>query len=413
MGVGLDGGHGACSVCRAMVPSPRASPPNEPPEAPAEPAPSVLAEEAPPAAPEAGSAKGLFVLLGATACIWLVLMLISDMASKVFHSHAASIAFGALASLSGLVLFAWAGLRTLLALGRAAWRTDPVEAGTWLGLLSAGAFSVLGWLFSAATLGGFTRGRQLRRRGRLLLPALERSGAWGGLPLQPSVPPELRSALARAWRENGRNEHASVAAFAQLTLDLVALGAPPGLLASAQADARDEVRHAELCFSLARALDGEQAGPAPFPEARPVRALPPGRALALSRLAVESLVDGALLEGFSARLIAALVPRCEDAATAALLRELAADEGRHSRHGWDVVEWCLAEGGAPVARALHGALSALPERAKSALPEAARGGGWERFGVAGERLEAQAYEDSRRYVAGRVVAMLAPPPSAP
>lgn len=28
----------------------------------------------------------------------------------------------------------------------------------------------------------------------------------------------------------------------------------------------------------------------------------------------------------------------------AILKEIAADEGRHAAHGWDVVAWCLAEG---------------------------------------------------------------------
>ncbi len=120
------------------------------------------------------------------------------------------------------------------------------------------------------------------------------------------------------------------------------------------------------------------------------------------QLAVDSLVDGALLEGFSARLIAKLIPRCHDEATGGLLKELAADEGRHSKHGWDVLEWCLSEGGESVAQALRGAIEGLPHAVKSTLPEGARSGAWECYGIAGEQLEAETYVSSREHVAKRI-----------
>src|SRR5688572_6390900 len=82
-----------------------------------------------------------------------------------------------------------------------------------------------------------------------------------------------------------------------ITLDLIALGAPPALVAAAQRDALDEIRHAELCFSLARALDGGALGPAPFPEVQRARARSSARPRALAQLAVDALIDGALHEG--------------------------------------------------------------------------------------------------------------------
>jgi hypothetical protein len=197
-----------------------------------------------------------------------------------------------------------------------------------------------------------------------------------------------------------------VAAFARLSLDLMALGAPPELLASASKDALDEIRHAELCFSLARALDGKAEGPQPFPEAQTARTLIGNRGLALAQLAVDSLIDGALLEGFSARLIASLVDRCQDPATRAVLKELAADEGRHAKHGWDVLRWCLEEGGNPVAGALRGAIAAFPAEPRSALPEGARDGAWERYGIPGLALEAEAYRRMRAHVVERVEALV-------
>ena len=271
--------------------------------------------------------------------------------------------------------------------------------------LGMGAFGALATL--AATF-AFSRGRQIRARGATLLPPVGRGADWltvavGDVP----VPDEARTALASQWRENGRTEHASVAAFARLTLDLVALGAPPALVAGAQRDALDEIRHAELCFSLARALDGEEASPVAFPDARAGLGTQRSRVVALADLAVSSLVDGALNEGVSARIVARLAKRCEDPTLRAILREIAADEGRHAAHGWDVVRFCLAEGGAPVAHALAGAARSLPRRLVSTLAPASRDGSWQRWGIPGEALEAEELARARADVTRRVAALVA------
>lgn len=256
----------------------------------------------------------------------------------------------------------------------------------------------------------FTRGRQIRSGGKILLPPVTVGDAWTGAGLSSSGPVGIidtddastRDALAAQWRENGRTEHASVAAFARLTLDLMALGAPPDLVADANRDALDEIRHTELCFGLARAIDGRSESPGAFPEASHARTLSRSRTLALAQLAVDSLVDGALHEGVSARIIAKLARRCDAPAIHSILKEIAADEGRHARHGWDVVRWCLSEGGEPVARALEGALRALPKTMSSPMPEDARDGRWERWGVMGEELEAEEHAATRADLERRV-----------
>jgi hypothetical protein len=261
------------------------------------------------------------------------------------------------------------------------------------------------WLAFLATY-GFARGRQLRRFGKVLLPNLRRDPEWttASLVLNGSEP--APAGLADQWRENGKTEHASVAAFARLTLDLMALGAPPPLIRAANQDALDEIRHTELCFSLARALDGRRESPGPFPQAQRVAALPRTRSLALASLAVDSLVDGALHEGVSARIIARLSQRCAVPAVRAMLKEIAADEGRHAAHGWAITRWCLDEGGAPVALALSGAVSALPTEMHSTLPGPASNGGWERWGIHGRALEAAEYAAARAHVVQRVRAMV-------
>jgi hypothetical protein len=284
---------------------------------------------------------------------------------------------------------------------RRGWMILGVVAAVLGNLLMTGFGSIIAWF---ATV-GFARGRQLRRWGRILLPRSERGHAWARVPLEALGEEPLPEGLALAWRENGKTEHASVAAFARLTLDLMALGAPPLLVASSNQDALDEIRHTELCFSLARSIDGKAESPAPFPEAQRVSTLPRARTTALAKLAVDSLIDGALYEGLSARVVAKLAKRCNVPAIRAILREIAADEGRHAAHGWDVVAWCLTEGGGAVAHALRGALRSIPETVRSPLPEAARGGAWERWGIHGSRLEQEEYVLARQHLVSRLTAM--------
>jgi hypothetical protein len=273
-------------------------------------------------------------------------------------------------------------------------------------LLGGSALTLVGFVLTVWATNGFARGRQLRRFGRVLLPPVRSGGDWASEGRTIDVPSGVRHALAERWRWNGRTEHASVAAFARLTLDLMALGAPPELVHAANRDASDETRHAELCFALARAIDGRSESPGPFPEAQRARTLSRNRTLALAQLAVDSLVDGALHEGLSARVIAKLARRCEEPRIGSALRELAADEGRHAAHGWDVVEWCLAEGGRPVAEALRGALAALPRRVHSDLPEQARSGAWEPYGIHGALLESEEHARARADIIRRVGGLL-------
>ena len=127
----------------------------------------------------------------------------------------------------------------------------------------------------------------------------------------------------------------------------------------------------------------------------------------MAELAVTSLIDGALHEGVSARIIARLGRRCENHQICGVLKQIAADEGRHAAHGWDVVEWCLAQGGDSVAHALTGAARALPKRMRSNLPSAAQSGAWEPWGIHGEALEAAEYAAARADVVQRVQKLVA------
>ncbi len=294
----------------------------------------------------------------------------------------------------------------------AIWRESmtPGSAGSALaGLLLLGVNSFMAFWGALLTLwatAGFARGRQIRRRGRVLLPDLRPGRSWAANDLAPiDVDPPSRKAVAMQWRENAKTEHASVAAFARLTLDLMGLGAPADLLAAAQRDALDEIRHAQICLSLASAIDAQPHEPAPFSDVHPPARLWRPRILALAELAAHSLVDGALHEGFSARIVARLARVAGPKPIRDALAVIASDEGRHSAHGWRVVDWCVRQGGEPVLRAVEGAARALPRKVGAALPAAAEDGSWQRWGIHGRALQDEEYSETRSYVVRRVVVM--------
>lgn len=251
-------------------------------------------------------------------------------------------------------------------------------------------------------------GRRHRKGTKLFAPESEAGESWLASPLAPlPVPERVRGPLGAEWRDNARKEHASVAAFSHLALDLMAVGAPPHLISASHEDALDEVRHAATCFEIARSLDGVAESPAPFPDARAQKRLfTISRKVALTQIALDALVDGVLNEGIAARLLAQLAARCSLPVLAPLLRGMAADESRHAAHSWEIIEWCLQEGGDFVATALESASRSLPRTVCSALPVQARDGAWETWGVQGVEMETVAFVKTREAARMKLSGML-------
>ena len=172
---------------------------------------------------------------------------------------------------------------------------------------------------------------------------------------------------ARAWLADAALEHASIASFARLALDLMAHGAPPDLIAGAHAAALDEIEHARIAFAFASERAGEPFGPGALPIASLARDLA-SRARDLASLARETFTDGCIGETLAAldardRAEAARDPRVRRA----LLR-IARDEERHAELAWRIVAWMLRAGGAPVRAALRDvALAADTPLAKRAI----------------------------------------------
>lgn len=180
----------------------------------------------------------------------------------------------------------------------------------------------------------------------------------GGANWRSAAKPELstlgvpeRAALAEAWARDGLAEHAAVASFGRLALDLLAAGAPAELVAEAHRAALDDVGHARLCFALASAYAGEPLVPGPFDFGRGVAV-----EADLASLAQRTLVEGCVGETLAAVHAVEQLAVAEDPAVRVVLETLARDEARHAELAWRALAWMVANGGDRVRSAVREAL---------------------------------------------------------
>jgi len=181
--------------------------------------------------------------------------------------------------------------------------------------------------------------------------------------LAPALPAALRHRIANGWLEDALAEHASVAAFARATLELMAVGAPPSLLVQAQRAALDEIEHARLCFSLAARYGGAPVQPGPLPAAAPRAADP-------AQLGADAFAEGCVGETIAALAAQRAARAVVDPAMKDALVRLADDEARHAALAWSTVAWALAQGGAPVAERLRRVAASLRPGPDRTLPAA-------------------------------------------
>lgn len=153
----------------------------------------------------------------------------------------------------------------------------------------------------------------------------------------PEIDPFARARVAAAWSRDAAMEHASVAAFARFTLELLAHGAPADLLLAAQEATRDEIEHARACFAIASRYAGEVRGP----DALDVRGADASRPLAAIVAAV--VTEGCIGETLSALLAEARLAQAEDPFVRATLARIAEEEARHADLAWRFVAWAIAE----------------------------------------------------------------------
>ena len=186
---------------------------------------------------------------------------------------------------------------------------------------------------------GLICGRPFLVQGEARLATLVASDDWcRSVPASPlQLGPAERARAGQHWAEAALMEHASIAAFARFTLQLMHLGAPHALVEASQRAMLDETEHARLCFGLAQRYLAAHAGPGPLPLGD-----------ALLDIHLDSIVRMTFLEGCVGETIAAL--EAHAARDGALdpdvqrgLERIAGDELRHAELGWRFVSWALEQ----------------------------------------------------------------------
>jgi hypothetical protein len=158
---------------------------------------------------------------------------------------------------------------------------------------------------------------------------------------------------AAAWAASGADEHASVAAFARLSLVLLGHGAPTELLRDVHQAALDELAHAELCWSLARRFGATVVGAGAFPFTESVSVKAP-----LAAVAASAVREGCLAETLGAHLAAAAAELATEPDVKSAFSSIAAEEARHAVLSFRIVAWALQAGGAEVENAVRAAFDA-------------------------------------------------------
>jgi len=183
----------------------------------------------------------------------------------------------------------------------------------------------------------YYRGRPLQGCDGPLLAATEERDDWMAClsaEVAEDIEPELRRRLAEGWRDHAAFEHGSVAAFAKLTLDLIALGAPPNLVTASQRAGLDEVRHAKLSYALASRYAGRDLGPGPL-------VMEPIEAPSFARIVQDTFDGGCCGETVATAIARDALEHAGDAAVKRVLTIISRDEQRHADLGWQVLAWAV------------------------------------------------------------------------
>ncbi|MBK7586115.1 MAG: ferritin-like domain-containing protein [Myxococcales bacterium] len=175
-----------------------------------------------------------------------------------------------------------------------------------------------------------------------------------------------RAALAAHWAKVGQMEHASVAAFARFTLQLLALGAPAALVRDSQEAMADELRHAQTAFGLASAYSGSQVGPAALDVSG---ALGGEDVASIVRLTFR---EGCVGESAAAHEARVSAESAADPVVRGVLEDIGADEERHALLAWKLVRWAFDCFGTEARDAVRAEVARLEaEAALAPAPEGA------------------------------------------
>lgn len=169
--------------------------------------------------------------------------------------------------------------------------------------------------------------------------ALLTDGSGWGKPLRPdlsALDDATRRGLAAYWAHEALTEHASVASFARVILQLLGLGAPAELVEAAQRALAEETAHAASAFGLASAYAGKELAPS----ALDVSGVMDAPLTAESVLAA-TWREGCVAETVSALILAEAANRATDPCVKAEIERVAREELEHAELAWRTVAWLL------------------------------------------------------------------------
>jgi hypothetical protein len=193
-----------------------------------------------------------------------------------------------------------------------------------------------------AMLGG-AWGRPLRVGGKSVGAAVGRGLRWadGPRPDVADLDDDTRRALGMMWLHDATKEHGSVPAFAELTWQLAALGAPARLLARCQHSALQEIDHAQRCFAACETYLQREIAVGPIAAAPPRLPAMRGAARLARRVARQTLEDGCLIEDLNADFAERAHALATDPAMRSLTAIIAREEREHADLAWDILLWCM------------------------------------------------------------------------
>ncbi len=176
------------------------------------------------------------------------------------------------------------------------------------------------------------------------------------------APPSRSQTIGDLLADAALLERASVDAFAHMVNELTYHNAPQSLIARSKEAKRDEVRHAKVMATLAKAH-----GSSP-PQYRGLRQ----RLRPLKEIAIENMVEGCIRETYGALIALHQGRNAKDKAIANAMSTIAKDELSHAALSWDVHQWIMTELSDDDARALQAAaqeaIAKLKQEAHARVP---------------------------------------------
>jgi hypothetical protein len=178
------------------------------------------------------------------------------------------------------------------------------------------------------------KGRPLRHEGALVLAGEVRRDDWCQQ-LSIDLAGHQVDALVEHLRRVALLEHASVAAFSRVSLELLALGAPPELIEGAHRAALDEIRHAQLCWSVLAAISRTPHGPSPM-------SIPSMGPVDPAEVLISTVMDGCVGETLGSLMFAEAARGCAVPELALVYATIADEEAEHAALAFRIVRFLVA-----------------------------------------------------------------------